>query len=245
MDFWTFQSDKISRKRIWMMYEDEETVGGARRRWWTEVRSSRIVEEDETVEIWWGVLIEFLLIRFKIVLVHWRNRRIARLIFTAFISVIVYFASRETTARDPVRSSEIRDQKNVFSSRDDRVIWYQTSISCKFIRNEIRSWRHSKSSVKRYRVRRDLRYFGDGGNSSSYFQFSQCRQVWVVLSFAIKEQNRTRQSALIISHSMHWLQVNDKDVSIVILTAYDSYWYEDLRMEVCSKWQHFSIFPKW
>ena len=24
VDFWTFQSDKISRKRIWMMYEDEE-----------------------------------------------------------------------------------------------------------------------------------------------------------------------------------------------------------------------------
>ena len=24
--FWTFQSDKISRKRIWMMYEDEEGV---------------------------------------------------------------------------------------------------------------------------------------------------------------------------------------------------------------------------
>ena len=91
-------------------------------------RSSRAVEKDETVEIWWGVLIVFLLIRFKIVLVQWRNRRIARLISTALNSVIVFFASRETTDRDPVRFCEFRDQKNVFLRKDDREIWYQTSI---------------------------------------------------------------------------------------------------------------------
>ena len=209
VDFWTFQSDKISRKRTWMMYEDEER---GERDVHSGLRSDRVElwREDETVEIWWGVLIGFLLIRFKIVLVHWRNKRIARLISTALISVIVYFASRETTDRDPVRSSEIRDQKNVLLRRDDRVIWYQTSIIYKSIRNEVRPCRHSISSVKRYRVRRDLRHFGDGENSSSYVKFSQCRQVWVVLSFATKEQNRTRQSARIISHSMHCLQLDDK-----------------------------------
>ena len=112
VDFWTFQSDKISRKRIWMMYEDEERV-------------ERDVDSGLRT------------IRFKIVLVHWRNRRIARLISTTLISVIVYFASRETTNRDPVRSSEIRDEKNVFLRKDDRVIWYQTSTICKSIRVEI------------------------------------------------------------------------------------------------------------
>ena len=98
-------------------------------------------------------------------------------------------------------------------TKDDRVIWYQTSIICKSIRVEDRPWRHSISSVKRYRVRDDLRHFGGGGNSSSYVQFSQCRQVWVVLSFGTKGQNRTRQRVRRISHSIHCLQLNDKQSS--------------------------------
>ena len=41
VDFWTFQSDKISRKRIWMMYEDDEREGKGRSLVnWDQIESS-------------------------------------------------------------------------------------------------------------------------------------------------------------------------------------------------------------